>query len=895
MAAQEDLLRQTERSLFQACDILRRSINFSNAIVFIFGLLFLKKISSADEESDEQNSNHNKDQNREIKHKKFNIPNISNWKHFSNQDINIATALTNAVDALEETNPIFSGSLKEIVNWHAKVLRDNDLAAVLKIVDDLSNDDESINETCNVLINVIGPTSREWGEFCTPQDINSLMVSIANPKADSSIYDPTIGNGGLMIQVANFISTKSNNIQNTTFFGQEINKYIWAFCKINLLFNNLWNANIELGDTLSDPKFIEEDSVKKFDFVITNPPFSLRQNKTHFKFEERFVYGDTQIGDLMLIQHMIASLKTTGTIVTAVSNGVLFRSGSEKDIRKNIVEANLIDAIIALPSKILYHTNIPITLLVLKKNKTDKNILIINAAEEFVEKNLKRNEITDKNIRNILSIYQDRKQVEGISKLLPIEDLSENDYNLNPSRYINSRLDLYINKYKWSNLELVTLNSVCDNIATNTTSAVNNNSIYIPKFATAHVFSDLEEIPIGKRKNYFSAEIKSNHNHRYIAYFLNSDNGKELRSIAASGFIPSFNLKSIRELFVYAPGIPKEDEILSNYLLLDSLTSKMESLKSDILGVQSRETITKDLKKIISTDPLQYLSDELPFPIASILARATNEADPYKQYTLFLNYFEALAIFLTTIQLSGIVNASEETQEKIKQIINQKQSFEQWFTNAAFGNWTTTLLNVGKLIRSTPNLSEAFCNSQTFIDSLDSKKLLPILEEISVKRNDKSHGGLNQDDYYKKECVVLRQQIVQTGDILLKMFQSTQLIMPKPKATDFKAQKYHTDSYLLMGSNPNFKVIDCITNKGDVSAYDLYLLELGSEKPLRLIPFIQMGASLQSERNAAYFYNRLEKESAKYVSYSSTEVGNVSIDKAGIVEILEYFSKKLYS
>jgi len=230
-------------------------------------------------------------------------------------------------------------------------------------------------------------------------------------------------------------------------YGQEINPFTYAMAKMNAFIHDM-EADIRVGDTIRNPKFIEGSKVKQFDKVIANPMWNQKFPQEAFENDpyNRFSFGippSRQSSDWGWIQHMYASLKDNGKLVIVIDTGAVTRgSGSqgidrEKEIRKKFVENDLIEAVILLTDNLFYNTTAPGNIIVINKAKKHKGeILLINASKEYA-KGRPKNYLTDENIKKILDAYFGWKEVEGFSKVITIEEARKNDYNLSPSRYVS--------------------------------------------------------------------------------------------------------------------------------------------------------------------------------------------------------------------------------------------------------------------------------------------------------------------------------------------------------------------------------------------------------------------------------------------------------------------------
>jgi type I restriction enzyme M protein len=259
------------------------------------------------------------------------------------------------------------------------------------------------------------------------------------------VYDPTVGSGGMLVTTRNYLTQNGENPSNLSLYGQESNLNTWAICKMSMFLHGVFNADIRQGDTLGDPKHVQQGELMVYDRVIANPPFSLKKwgkDQADNDPYGRFSYGTPpkDAGDLAFIQHMIASVNAEGMMGVVVPHGVLFRGSSEKEIRKGILEDDLLEAVIGLPSSLFYGTGIPAALLIINKKKPAERknkVLFINGELEYQEgKN--QNKLRDTDIQHIMHVFDAYEDERRYSKVVEMDEIRENDYNLNIRRYADT-------------------------------------------------------------------------------------------------------------------------------------------------------------------------------------------------------------------------------------------------------------------------------------------------------------------------------------------------------------------------------------------------------------------------------------------------------------------------
>lgn len=457
-AASRKLTREDVAAVaWRACDTFRGTMDSSNYKDVVLIMLFVKYVSDLWKEKREtyaQRYDGDTDRvARSMARERFVVPPESEFDYlYRHRDAgDIGQKINIALEKLDEANPLKLENVFRNIDFNSEAAlgetkdRNYRLQHLLSDFAELDlrpahlENEDVIGDTYEYLIEKFASDAgKKGGEFYTPKGISMLLAELLDPKPGARIYDPACGSGSLLIRVARKVGSP-----NVALFGQERNGQTWALCKMNMFLHETDAARIEWGDTLLSPKLIEGDDLMRFDIVVANPPFSLDKwgaEKAAKDQYRRFWRGTPpkSKADYAFILHMIESaVAPDGKVGVIVPHGVLFRAGQEGKIRKQLIEENLLEAVIGLPANLFFGTGIPAAILLFNKAKTTTDVMFIDASREY-EDGKRQNRLSEANVRKIIETVRAGQSVPKYAHRATPAEMAEHEFNLNIPRYVDT-------------------------------------------------------------------------------------------------------------------------------------------------------------------------------------------------------------------------------------------------------------------------------------------------------------------------------------------------------------------------------------------------------------------------------------------------------------------------
>lgn len=450
----EQELQNLEKKLYAAADKMRGAVPVSSYKFIVLGLIFLKYISDSFEERYQQlmddGDGMEEDRDSYTMDNIFYVPAKARWEYLNvhSKDNNIGQLIDEALDEIEKENPTLKGVLIKEYNSpdyrNVNIGELIDLFTNIKIGSKEAQDKDILGRIYEYFLGEFASSElQKGGEFYTPACLVRTMVEMIEPYK-GRVYDPACGSGGMFVQSTKFIQRHQGKVQDLAIYGQEKNPTTWKLAKMNLAIRSL---NGDLGKFADDTFQNDLHKGLKADFVLANPPFNISDwGQEKLIQDPRWRYGIPPKGNANMawVEHMIDKLSMKGKAAIILANGALSSDTSgEGDIRKNILEADLVDCILAMPSNLFYTVTIPCSVWILNRDKKQKEkTLFIDARNLGTMVTRKLRELSEEDTEKIASTYHkfvnddNYEDIAGFCKVATIDEIKENNYVLTPGRYV---------------------------------------------------------------------------------------------------------------------------------------------------------------------------------------------------------------------------------------------------------------------------------------------------------------------------------------------------------------------------------------------------------------------------------------------------------------------------
>ncbi|MDO7173705.1 type I restriction-modification system subunit M [Mariniflexile sp. AS56] len=451
-------LSQLEQYLSKAAWILKGPVDSSDFKVYIFPLLFFKRLSDV---YDEEYALALEESEGDVEYAslpefhRFEIPEGCHWKDVRETTTNVGLAIEKALRGIEQANQESLYGIFGDAQWSNKnKLSDRLLIDLIEHFSQysLSNslvEPDILGNAYEYLIKHFADlTNKKAGEFYTPRSVVHLLGMILDPHEGETIYDPACGTGGMLLECVDHLRENNEDYRTLKLFGQEKNLTSSSIARMNMFLHGIEDFQISRGDTLRQPAFFAADGLKTFDCVIANPPFSLKEWGAENWANDPFGRNIAGVppkgnGDMAWVQHMIKSMNSTGRMTVVLPHGALFRKGAEGKIRQKLLEDDLLEAVIGLGPNIFYGTQLAACVMVFKQNKvaSKKNKVLFIDGSDQVRVGRAQNYLETEHINQLFEWYNGYSDVDNYVKVASIKDIKENDFNLNIPLYVEKIIE----------------------------------------------------------------------------------------------------------------------------------------------------------------------------------------------------------------------------------------------------------------------------------------------------------------------------------------------------------------------------------------------------------------------------------------------------------------------
>lgn len=754
-----------EKQLHSMADSLRGRYDPLQTVRFAGGVLLLKYLS---DQSSALGQSLGADRALQLA-----IPAEAEWCRLESAPS--PTALMRAVLAIEShpKNELLAGTLSSL--GLPELASQPDLCGIL--VDMVSGIDlrkvaaEDMALTINSLLGWHGKAvGRRSGEHYTPSDVSLLMAELLAAEGGSTIYDPTCGTGSMLLAAYQQSVQSDASGARTELYGQEMNVATAALARVNLFLKGPLSAQVAHGDALLAPGLVDGQKVRQYDYIISNPPMGLKLSPSildtmaHDEYG-RFAYGPPgRTADFAFIQHIVASLNPTGRAVILVAPGVLLRSGKEGMIRKHLIEADLVEAVISLPAAVLSHTSVSPAILMLNKAKPAScqgRVLLVHAAAEYEHIN-RRNQVNETQRQRIVQVVRERSETPRFAVLATLEEIAANDHMLAPARYVDL---VGLDNFLGGTAKLIPLAEMADVLLgarlgrsvgpEGSIPVIRGRDLANPGLTVDDLGRTDHPADKHRRSNYAQADdilvqrighspathlveeelagiligdtvyiIRSHEQYRplarYLAEFLSSDIGRALLAAQATGAsVPTIVLRDLRRLKIPIPDRVVLDLIGDLHEVEQALLgqiSEAREIRQRLFGIEDADQINTQLRhlgtearilsaSLVQADDLDFqVRNFYPFALAYAYRLLSAILDPPERYREQLRVAENILAFLGSVGLALAAHTGALSDNSNEKLTNEFLA-ASWQGGISPGHWRSVAHHAGELMRSNRQLA----------------------------------------------------------------------------------------------------------------------------------------------------------------------------------------------
>jgi type I restriction enzyme M protein len=891
--------QELEKYLSSALNELRGSVAAHEAVDYLTALFFLRLLS---ETFDKQMGSWNAEVG-EGESTDFQMPPESRWpsiRQSSNQSEAVSRALHGIrVGEMNLTENRLFSSLRKLEK-QPNLLRK--LVEIVSAVDLSDAKRDELPALTDTLINQLAAASgAQGGEFYTNRNIADLLVSLLDPEPGKSIYDPACGTGSLLFSALKYAQSKGESDLGTFVHCQEINSRTAAIARMNAIIHHIPKVSFEVSDSLLDSG--SSDNTGKFDFVITNPPTGVRLSDEKYR-EVRevrradFRFGPaTKVADYNFVQHTLAQLNRDGRGVMLLGLRPLFISGQEGEIRRSLVESDVIETVITLAPNLLPHTSAQSAVLILNKNKPDKRrdkIQFIFADNEYEAIGRTRNTIPVSSRRKIVETYDAFQARDQFSAIISLEEVRAQDFTLLPARYMRiGEVEVSLG----SDVQWVSLGELASVFRGSPLGRHEGGSVpviqgrdlsvsyptidqlekkNVPQELPRAIYSQAGDVllqRIGQRPRAFLLEDElsgvlisdtvyvirfdtdDRTRARYLVEFLNSAPGQAQLTAAIGGaVVPTIGLAALRKVSVPIPN-QSVIELVNNlheveHTLFERM-NKARQLRQKLFAIENQEQVAEELRNlsidaqvlsgsIIRADDLNFqIRNYYPYVIAYGYRWLDSIEEETKLYKEQLRIAENLMAFLGSLGLMLTAWTGALTTDDVNGF-SPELLRGYWQSGISPGDWMEIGIRTGRLLRENQQHAAIVSFADIWFKGRGTKQsqFRETLQKLVTRKNDFKHDRWPQsEDEYTTAVKDIRRELQQCLHKIAFLVQYPMRLV-QDSDVDWKTKKVHANTLVYVGDHPSLSK-ERITLSRPVSRDKLYL-ELKDDTLVPLYPFLSV-------------------------------------------------------